>query len=78
MREKQLRLVVTFYTTAAAMAMEKHCKAHGVAGRLGPIPRELSSDCGMAWRAPTECRAQLEELAAQYDIEVQEFAEIWI
>ncbi|MBQ1264625.1 MAG: DUF3343 domain-containing protein [Oscillospiraceae bacterium] len=76
MREKKLYLVVTFHTTAAAMAMEKQCKAHGVQGRLGPIPRELSSDCGMAWRAPTACRAELEQIAANYDIEVQEFAEI--
>lgn len=78
MREKKLWLVVTFHTTAAAMAMEKHCKARGVEGRLGPIPRELSSDCGMAWRAPLVCRAELEQIAAEHDIEVQEFAEIWI
>lgn len=78
MREKKLWLIVTFHTTAAAMAMEKHCKACGIAGRLGPIPRELSSDCGMAWRAPTDCRAELERLAAEHAIEVQEFTEHWI
>ena len=38
MREKELRLVVTFHTTADAMAMEKACREHDVPGRLIPVP----------------------------------------
>ena len=34
MRKKELKLVVTFHTTADAMAMEKACKEHGVPGGL--------------------------------------------
>ena len=34
MRKKELKLVVTFHTTADAMAMEKACKAEEVPGRL--------------------------------------------
>ena len=34
MRKKELKLVITFHTTADAMAMEKACKEHGAAGRL--------------------------------------------
>ena len=54
MREKKLWLVITFHTTAAAIAMEKLCRAQGLPGRLIPVPRELTADCGMAWRAGTE------------------------
>ena len=50
MREKKLWLVITFHTTAAAIAMEKLCRAKGLPGRLIPVPRELTADCGMAWR----------------------------
>ncbi len=52
MREKELRLVVTFHTTADAMAMEKACRTMGVPGRLIPVPRSISAGCGLAWCAP--------------------------
>ena len=48
MRKKELRLVVTFHTTADAMAMEKACKEHEVNGRLIPVPRAISAGCGLA------------------------------
>ena len=44
MRPKTLKLVVTFHTTAAAMAMEALCKAQNLPGRLIPTPRELTAD----------------------------------
>lgn len=34
MRKKELKLVVTFHTTADAMAMEKACREQAVPGRL--------------------------------------------
>ena len=60
MREKRECTVITFDTTAAAIAMEKLCLAHGLPGRLIPVPRSLSADCGMAWCAPPEAREVLE------------------
>ena len=51
MRPKTLKLVVTFHTTAAAMAMEALCKAQNLPGRLIPTPRELTADCGETLRA---------------------------
>lgn len=48
MRPKTQKLVITFHTTAAAMAMEKLCHEQGLPGRLIPVPRELTADCGMA------------------------------
>lgn len=49
MREKTLKLIITFHTTAAAMAMEKICRQKGYSGRLVPVPRSITSDCGIAW-----------------------------
>lgn len=51
MRKKTLKLVVTFHTTADAMAMEKACKEQNVAGRLIPVPRTISAGCGLSWCA---------------------------
>ncbi|MBU9738919.1 DUF3343 domain-containing protein [Diplocloster agilis] len=52
MRKKEMKLVITFHTTADAMAMEKRCKTEKMEGRLIPVPRILSAGCGMAWACP--------------------------
>ncbi len=51
MRTKRLRVILTFPTTTAAMAMEKACMSCGAPGRLIPVPREITAGCGMAWAA---------------------------
>ena len=59
MREKRRRVIITFSTTTAAMAMEKLCMKSGAPGRLIPVPREITAGCGMAWAAPPESRELL-------------------
>ena len=71
MRERKTWLVVTFHTTAAAIGMEKLCAARGL-----PVPRALTADCGMAWRAEIDRRAALEALAAGEGLEVEGFYEL--
>lgn len=61
MREKKNCVVITFHTTAAAMETERLCRERGLPGRLIPAPRSITADCGMAWCAPAEDRAALEE-----------------
>ena len=56
MREKSPRLIVTFHTTAGAIATEQLCRRLGLAGKLISVPRCITSDCGMAWSAPPELR----------------------
>lgn len=55
MRKKELKLVVTFHTTADAMAMERVCKEQKVEGRLIPVPRAISAGCGLAWCSDLGC-----------------------
>ena len=69
MMEKKRWLLVTFHTTAGAMEMEKRCKEAGLAGRLIPVPRSITADCGMAWRAEVEMRGRLQELTADLDVD---------
>lgn len=52
MREREMRLVVTFATTTQAMAMEQYCKMQGLKGRIIPVPRQIHAGCGLAWSAP--------------------------
>lgn len=47
-------VIITFYTTADAMATEKICKSENIEGKLISAPREYSADCGIAWRSGIE------------------------
>lgn len=72
MREKQLNVLITFATTASAMAMEQFCKENGYAGRLIPVPGEVRAGCGLAWVAP---RTEKERLEAAMEAAGLTFAE---
>ena len=70
MREKTRKLVITFHTTAAAMAMETLCRQQGLPGRLIPVPRSITAGCGMCWSAPPSARADLEALVIRERLDV--------
>ena len=65
------KLVITFYTTTAAMAMEKLCREEGAEGRLIPVPGSISADCGLAWCAKNESEDALLELMVRHGITSQ-------
>ena len=68
MIEKKRWLLITFHTTSEAMAMEQRCQEAGLAGRLIPVPRTITADCGLAWRAELSLRPQLEALTQSMDV----------
>ena len=78
MREKTRKLVITFHTTAAAMAMETLCRQQGLPGPLIPVPRELTADCGMAWCAPTDAAPALRALADSRNLEYEGWQELLV
>ena len=49
MIKKEKKIVVTFFTTAEAMATEKACKEAKLEGKLISAPRELTADCGISF-----------------------------
>ncbi len=60
MRKKEIRTVVTFSTTTAAMKMEKMAKESKFSGRLIPIPSEISAECGLAWKCVEQSEGEAE------------------
>lgn len=76
MREKKLWLLATFHTTAGAIAMEKYGAQEQLPGRLIPVPRAITSDCGMAWRTERSLRADTERVAREHAIDVAGYYEI--
>lgn len=41
-----MNYVATFYTHASALITHRTLSGHGIASRLAPVPRALSSSCG--------------------------------
>ena len=71
MIKRQEKLVITFYTTTAAMAMESACKQCGADGRIIPVPGSISADCGLAWCAKNESEDLLLEVMLRHHITPQ-------
>ena len=62
MIKKTEKLVITFYTTTAAMAMERICRERQADGRIIPVPGIITADCGLAWCAAPGSEDILTEL----------------
>ena len=78
MRQKELKLVVTFHTTADAMAMEKACKESGTPGRVIPVPRAISAGCGLAWCADLSAREEITAMMQEAGIEPEDLHECMV
>ena len=63
--------VVLFYTTSSAMRAEKLLKNGGYAVKLIPVPRQFSSDCGIAlrfdWQQHQQVRSELDKARVEID-----------
>ena len=75
-RVKKAYKIITFATTTAAMAMESLCLENALPGRLIPVPQEISSGCGVAWRVPLEEFVLIEEKSSQINFAWEQVIEI--
>lgn len=78
MRAKELKLVITFHTTADAMAMEKACKEQNAPGRLIPVPRSISAGCGLSWCTALEDRDVIRAVMDSVGIKEEEMHECMV
>lgn len=61
MIKREIKLIITFHTTAEAMAMEQSCKEQKIPGRLIPVPASVTAGCGLAWCAKCGQEQELKE-----------------
>ena len=78
MRVKKRCMVLTFYTTTDAMAMEKRCAEWEIPGRLIPVPRDISAGCGLAWKILYEDYEIYGTGIDNLKIPFQEKVELWV
>ena len=65
--------IATFDTTHMALRFEKLCRAAGYDTRIVPVPRELSSSCGLACRYPCDQEARIREVVASGHVDVASY-----
>ena len=53
MRQRKETWILTLRDNAA-MQMEQYARAHGLPGRMIPVPREITAGCGLSWKAAPE------------------------
>lgn len=68
-RTKTPKVVITFATTADAMAFEAAARDHDdIPGRMIPVPSEIDAGCGFAWRCEPSEEAALFDAASRYGL----------
>lgn len=55
-------IIITFDTTASAMAMDKLCTTNNMPGKISNLPGSLRAGCGICYKAPAWAEDQLMEL----------------
>lgn len=68
MRRKTPKLILTFDTTEAVMALERACGMQEQLGRIIPTPQAISAGCGLSWCAPPEQEEALLALCKEHGI----------
>ena len=63
--------VVLFYTSSSAMRAEKLLTKENYTVKLVPVPRQFSSDCGIAlrfdWHQHEQVRSELDKAQVEID-----------
>ncbi len=63
--------VFVFYSIHDVMKAEQVINASGIAIDIIPVPKQISSDCGMAISLKIEDKERLEDLLAACDIAIK-------
>ncbi len=65
--------VITFPSTHQALRLESRAARERVAVQIIPVPRQISSSCGLAGRFSCEDQKKIESLCQKNNIQWEEF-----
>lgn len=63
--------IILFPSTHHAIRAEKKAKEHGFSIKLIPVPRHLSSDCGVCLRCSLDQRENLERVLQEEGVKIE-------
>jgi len=64
--------VLTFHSTHIALKFEKVAKTQNIDAKLIPVPRQVSSSCGLAARFDCDDREKIKDICTAENIELEE------
>lgn len=73
---KSRHSVILVDSTSHALRIEKALEMEGIASKLIPVPRRLSSDCGVCVRIASEDAAQTRRIMEENGIRFQSIEEL--
>jgi hypothetical protein len=65
--------IATFETTHMAISFERNCRKAGFTVRIVPVPRSISSSCGLACRFPCSDLESIKTICKEGNIAVNDF-----
>lgn len=68
-------MILLVHTSGHAFSIEKALKKRGIECRLTPIPRKVSSDCGICVRFPANALETVNSFIKELPFEIQEIIE---
>jgi len=69
-------VVIIVFSTSHAMKIEKRLKARGIEGKMIPVPRHLSSDCGVCVRIARLDMEAAREVVEETGLEIEGIHEV--
>ncbi len=68
---EQQEIIITFFSTHQAIKFEKTAKINSIEARLSPVPRMISSSCGLAGRFKEENLHDILTMCKKHHIEFE-------
>lgn len=68
--------VILFQSTSHALRLERLAIDSGIKGKLIPVPRKISSDCGVCYRFTEEEMDKIKKLLSDSNIEYEDIKRI--
>lgn len=65
--------LATFDVTSMAIMFERVCRKEGLKVKVVPVPRSLSSSCGLACEYPCEDEVKIKAICDDREIDVVEW-----
>lgn len=68
--------IVTFHTTQQPLVFEKNLIKEGINTKLMPVPRQVSSSCGIAARVDCKEKEKILSICNKNNIEIEGFHKV--
>lgn len=71
-----MRLLITFETTYEVLMFEKYAIKNKIVGKIYPVPRKYSANCGLSWISPIKEKDMILSLITNNDLSYDKIYDI--